>query len=173
MLLTELTDIKDRSPDAKEFYIQTVSLNITMPTREEAYEVLSEAFACIQPYNTERGRQEIISKSQDAIYVPMGEEDWSTGELQYVYSMQPFYWGHEERFKFDPVIDFESNRDYTPTYSPSPLYNRRINSKNPYSPGYYVDGWESYFNHTCDTHLDYRLTEYQDKDDCTLFFQMV
>lgn len=163
VLLTELQDLREKG-DEPEYYVQNIGLSVTMPTREQAEELLREAFAIVQPYNTEDARQEILQKSQDSIYVPMSEEHWQNGKVSYTYEMMPFYYGHEELLKFDQAILFNMQRDYTPTYGPEPLYNVKINSKNPYSPGYYTDGWLSYFNNTCDVHVDYQINTYKDKN---------
>lgn len=162
VLLTELQDLRELEGEP-EYYIQEIRLSVEMPTKDQAQELLRKAFAIVQPYNTEENRLEILKKSQDPIYVPLAMEDWSGGNVTYTYEMLPYYQGHEELLKFDQAILFNMQRDYTPTYAPDPMYNVKINCKNPYSPGYYTDSWLSYFNHTCDVHVDYQIDEYDNQ----------
>lgn len=157
VLITQLKDIRERE-GSSEFYIQEIELQVRGDSMEEARAAMDRAFAIVQPYNTPEGRAQILSDARnDHIWAMVGQEDYSTGTMKPVYEMMPAFAGTERRFLFDELINYYFKKDYTPTWNPTPLYNLNTNSKNPYSPGYMTQLVDSYFNNTCDVHVDYLI----------------
>lgn len=72
-------------------YIQEISVAVTAPDKGTASEIIKEAFAEINPYNSASGRAAILAATSDIIWLPQGSEDYSTGERVIEWEMAPVY----------------------------------------------------------------------------------